>query len=45
METESERVAEQIIDVPNTQIVEEIIEFEQIVDVPVPLIELVFLLS
>ena len=41
VETESERVVEQIIDVPIPQIVEDIVELGQLVDVPVPQIELV----
>ena len=44
METESERDVEQIIDVSMPQIVEEIVEVEQIVNVPAPHIELVFFL-
>ena len=34
METELERIAEHIIDVPMPQILEEITEFESIVDIP-----------
>ena len=45
VETESELLVEQIVDVPLPQIMEEIVEVVQIVDVPVPQIELVFLLS
>ena len=45
METESELLVEQIVDVPLPQIMEEIVEAVQIVKSPVPQIELVFLLS
>ena len=42
METELEPVVEQIIDVPVTQILEEIVGFEQIVDIPVLQLESFF---
>ena len=38
-----ERVVEQIIDAPMPQILEEIVEFEEFVDIPVLQIEFVFL--
>ena len=42
MESELERVAEHIIDVPMPQILEEIVEFEEIVDTPVLQVEFIF---
>ena len=38
-----ERVVEQIIDAPMPQILQEIVEFEEFVDIPVLQIEFVFL--